>query len=265
MPSASFPRDLFLVLALACIPACSSSSGPSGGPANGSGGSDAAVGNDASAAGLPSGDGGWQDAAALPDAPLSDAAQAASRDAATGDGGSGGDASTTDITGSSECAAFCTKLKAACGTCDPSKDCTIPAGSCDTAEKTYLQCEANTGQFTCSSSGWSVVSTCQRDVSACPPPPVCNRTPPDVACMACLQTKCKSYLDVLMAEPDYSGFDDCVTQCEMACNDPNACIYGSQSPACGPAGPNSWIDVTNVQACGLRACSNVCTVSTVIF
>jgi hypothetical protein len=38
-------------------------------------------------------------------------------------------------------------------------------------------------------------------------------------------------------------------------HDPSACIYGSQSPACGSSGPNSWIDVPNLQAWGLRGCS----------
>jgi hypothetical protein len=253
-------RLLFVLMASTWIPACSSSSGST---ANASGPTDAAAGNDGSGLGIPSSDGGVQDAAALSDAPASDAAQTPAPDGATAD--AGGDASSTDITGSSECGALCTKLKATCGSCDPVNDCAIPAGSCAQAERTYIQCEAATGQFSCSSSGWAVVSNCQRDVSVCPPPPVCNRTPPDMACAACLQTQCQSYINVFMAEADYPDFNDCVTQCEMACNDPNACIYGGQFPACGSSGPNSWIDVSNLQACGLRACSNVCMASTVIF
>jgi hypothetical protein len=244
------------------LSACSSSSQPSGPTETAPGASDASAVIDATGPAL-TGDGGGRDAAAPTDASPADAAQATPGDAAA-DGGAG-DASDTDITGSNECAAFCAKVKGACGTCDPANDCAIPAGSCAQAEKAYLQCEATAGQFSCGSSGWAVVSSCQRDVSVCPPPPVCSRTPPDTACASCLQVQCKSYLDVFVSEVDYPDFNDCVTQCETACNDPNSCIYGGQFPACGSSGPNSWQDVIGLQECGLRACSSVCTVSTVIF
>ena len=37
------------------------------------------------------------------------------------------------------------------------------------AEKAYLKCKAETGTFSCGSSGWGVSSSCKRDLSLCGP------------------------------------------------------------------------------------------------
>ena len=77
----------------------------------------------------------------------------------------------TDVADSAECKEFCDALKAACpgATCAPKTDCAIKAGYCAAAEQAYLKCKAETGTFSCGSSGWGVSSSCKRDPSLCSP------------------------------------------------------------------------------------------------
>lgn len=72
-----------------------------------------------------------------------------------------------DVIGSPECKAWCdTKVAAGCRACD-SLDCAIARGSCDAAERAYLDCQAKTGRFTCTSGGMSIVHNCRRDTTLC--------------------------------------------------------------------------------------------------
>ncbi len=73
----------------------------------------------------------------------------------------------TDVVGSAACDAYCARLKGACKITCMKSDCAIPRGQCAASTKAYLQCEADTGQFYCGSSGFSVVSSCEQDTSVC--------------------------------------------------------------------------------------------------
>jgi len=94
-------------------------------------------------------------ASATPDAQAPDAAPP--KDAGNG----------KDVLGSAECKAWCdAKVAAGCRACD-TLDCQIARGSCDAAERAYLDCQAKTGRFSCASGGMSIVHNCKRDLSLC--------------------------------------------------------------------------------------------------
>jgi hypothetical protein len=177
-----------------------------------------------------------------------------------------------DVASSSACAAYCAKVSQ-CGKCDPSFDCAPPDGSCPRAQIAYLQCEADTGQFICGSSGWAVISNCHRDNSVCPTsqPPLdaatCMTTPPDSACVSCLQTNCMTQYQALMTHPEFQDFSDCVSGCEVAC------LPAASCPAECSGFVGAFTAYTNLLYCGNLACHrdrgdagpNVCAPTTVIF
>jgi hypothetical protein len=178
----------------------------------------------------------------------------------TGDDGS---AIVTDITQSTECAAYCAKASA-CGTCTPAVDCAIPAGSCALAERAYLQCKANTGSFVCGTSGWAVVSNCRRDTSVCPQPPppdsgTCPLALSDNNCLGCLSGQCTTQYNALLNASDTYAFGNCIRQCEMACMVPYMC------PDACSANAVSYAAYVSLVACGKSVCPQVCTPTTVIF
>jgi hypothetical protein len=190
---------------------------------------------------------------------------------APSDGGREGAA--IDIAHSAECFAYCAKASK-CAPCQPAADCAAPADSCDEAQRAYLKCEADTGQFVCGNDGFAVVSSCHRDNSVCPKgmtsqdaEATCKSTPPDGACTACLQANCKNLYDMLMSNPELSDFRACVTDCETACFPPNVC------PSECAASISAYYDYTNLLQCGNIACyhdradvgPNVCKPTTVIF
>lgn len=95
-------------------------------------------------------------------------ASASAADASTADAAPAKDAGNgKDVLGSAECTAWCdAKVAAGCRACD-SLDCQIAKGSCDAAERAYLDCQAKTGRFSCTSGGMSIVHSCKRDLTLC--------------------------------------------------------------------------------------------------
>jgi hypothetical protein len=74
----------------------------------------------------------------------------------------------TDVAGSAECTAYCTKMKNQCNrTCVPKSDCAIPAGQCEASERAYLDCQTTKGTWYCGADGFSIVSSCKRDATLC--------------------------------------------------------------------------------------------------
>lgn len=64
-----------------------------------------------------------------------------------------------NVGGTAECNDFCAKTHSECGTstnCDPNVYCAVGAGQCAASERAYLQCEVNTGTWTCGANGGSL-------------------------------------------------------------------------------------------------------------
>jgi hypothetical protein len=238
-----------LAIALACasIAGCSSSS-----PSSPSESAEAGP-QDGAAADAPGGGD-----AASPDA------QSSPPDSGATDAGSDGSWNGSDITTSPECKDYCAKV-ATCSPCDPSVDCAVAAGSCVQAERTYLECKATTGQITCSSGGWTLISNCQLDNSVCPPPPpmeagpTCPITPPDHACAACAMPACGSDYTALMNDPEWANFSGCVTACEQTCQPAASC---PSLCSCDVGAYNAYI---NLLYCANLACPMLCGSNTVLF
>ena len=152
------------VLALASLPACSSSDAGGGTTSptdTGVSGSDTGTSGGDTGAG---GDSNGADSGSSADTALADTGSAA--DTAPVDSGP----PATDVAGSDECNAFCDALKAACPSakCDQKFECKIASGSCAADTKALLKCKADTGSFYCGADGFSVVSSCHHDASLCP-------------------------------------------------------------------------------------------------
>ena len=65
---------------------------------------------------------------------------------------------TGNVGGTAECNDFCAKTHSECGTstnCDPNVYCAVSVGQCAASERAYLQCEVNTGTWTCGMNGGS--------------------------------------------------------------------------------------------------------------
>ncbi len=76
----------------------------------------------------------------------------------------------TSVKGSAECKAWCDTLMSACGrTCAPEKDCEIRIGQCADSTKNFLQCQVDDGSWSCGADGYTIISSCKRDASVCPP------------------------------------------------------------------------------------------------
>ena len=74
----------------------------------------------------------------------------------------------TDVIGSAECTAYCAKMKNTCNkTCDPKYDCAIAKGQCAASTRDYLDCKTTQGTWYCGGDGFSIVSSCTRDLSLC--------------------------------------------------------------------------------------------------
>jgi hypothetical protein len=74
----------------------------------------------------------------------------------------------TDVAGSAECTAYCAKMKTSCNrTCIPKSDCAIEKGQCAASTRDYLDCKTTQGTWYCGADGFSIVSSCKRDLSLC--------------------------------------------------------------------------------------------------
>lgn len=92
--------------------------------------------------------------------------------ASTGTGGSAGSAPLpVDVKDSAACTSWCGALDAACGQpkCSPEQDCKIPSGQCAASTEAFLQCQANSGSFSCGADGHTVIHNCKKDPSVCAP------------------------------------------------------------------------------------------------
>lgn len=88
-----------------------------------------------------------------------------------GDAGVAGVAPLDTVIGSAECNSFCAKATSECpsATCDQLFFCAVPAGECEASLRASLQCEIDTGTWSCAENGngWSVGSGCSRHTELC--------------------------------------------------------------------------------------------------
>lgn len=64
------------------------------------------------------------------------------------------------VAGSSECDAWCNKVRACGSECDALEKCKVEAGSCRAAKRASLRCEADKGEWTCIGGGYALSSSC---------------------------------------------------------------------------------------------------------
>jgi hypothetical protein len=142
---------------------------------------------------------------------------------------------------SAACKSWCAALDAACGQpkCVPEEDCKIPAGQCAASTEAYLACQAQTGSFSCGGDGHTIIHSCKKDASSCPPGSIVG---------ASCEGHCGGEAPAgCYCDPTCKQYNDCCADFDQKCGSGGTGGSGGSGGSSGA--PKTCADANNGKGC----------------